>query len=83
MRWVREILAENAKRKYVMVGEGWGTLAGNKDQWLELLIEDWKLQDATSPPKDDVGTTPLPLSQGEDKGEHQTEEEGGTDSTME
>ena len=33
--------------------------------------------------KYDVGTTPLPLSQGEDKGEHQTEEEGGTDSTME
>ena len=28
------------KRKYVMVGEDWGTKIGNKDQGRELLIED-------------------------------------------
>ena len=47
------------KRKYVMVGEDWGEKEGNKEQGLELLIEDWKPQDAINS-NEEVGTAPLP-----------------------
>ena len=49
---------KSKKRKYVMVGEDWGTVTGNKEQGLELLIEDWKAQDAESSNNKD-GTSPI------------------------